>query len=226
MLARLRALALALAGAALALLALAAPAAAHDEIQSTSPKAGATLTTAPTSVVLTFGEDVVAVGTKVAVTTASGAVVSDGEATISGGTVTQPLQPLTENGTYTVAYRVVSADGHPVSDTFTFTLQSAAASTSSAAATSSDPSTATSAAGTATSAATATPAATTGAGTTVGADSTTASAPGADAGGSGAVWVAVLVAAVLAIGVAAWLLARRGPAGVDADDPRDGTGRG
>lgn len=221
MLSRVRLLLLALVAAALALLSVAGPAAAHDEIKSTSPKAGATVTTAPTSVVLTFGEDVVAVGTKVAVTTAGGVVVSDGDATVSGGTVTQPLQPLTENGTYTVAYRIVSADGHPVSDTFTFTLQAAAAA-SSASATAGAPSTSASAAGTATSM----PAATSPPASTAAAAPPAESSTSGESGSSGAVWVAVLVAAVLGIGVVAWLLARRGPAGIDADDPGSGAARG
>jgi copper resistance protein C len=41
--------------------------------------------------------------------------------------VTQDLQPGSPAGAYTVDWRVTSADGHPISGSFTFTAEAAAA---------------------------------------------------------------------------------------------------
>jgi methionine-rich copper-binding protein CopC len=109
-----------LAGAALAL--LATPAMAHSELTSANPPDGSTLTTAPTQVVLTFNENIIAIGDQVSVRDASGALVSDGNPTVVDSTVTQNLKPLAYNGTYAITYRIVSADGHPVERNLSFTL--------------------------------------------------------------------------------------------------------
>jgi hypothetical protein len=47
-----------------------------------------------------------------------------GDVTVNGGKVGVELSPLNE-GTYTVAYRVVSADGHPVSSEYQFEFTTA-----------------------------------------------------------------------------------------------------
>jgi hypothetical protein len=39
--------------------------------------------------------------------------------------VTAPVRELGPAGVYTIAYRIISADGHPVSGTLTFTLTTA-----------------------------------------------------------------------------------------------------
>jgi methionine-rich copper-binding protein CopC len=113
-------LAVVLAGAALAL--IAGPATAHSELISVSPADGSTITSAPTQVVLTFNENVIAIGDQVSVRDASGALVSDGNPTVVDSTVTQPLKTLTYNGSYSITYRIVSADGHPVESNLSFTL--------------------------------------------------------------------------------------------------------
>jgi methionine-rich copper-binding protein CopC len=109
-----------LAGAALAL--VAAPASAHSELSSASPPDGSTLTTVPTQIVLTFNENIIAIGNQVSVIDASGALMSDGNPTVVDSTVTQQLKPLIYNGAYSVTYRIVSADGHPVERNLSFTL--------------------------------------------------------------------------------------------------------
>ena len=112
-----------LAGATLAL--VATPAMAHSELTSASPSDGSTLTSAPTQVVLTFNENIIAIGNQVSVRDASGALVSDGNPTVVDSTVTQNLKPLTYNGVYAITYRIVSADGHPVERNLSFTLNAA-----------------------------------------------------------------------------------------------------
>lgn len=98
------------------------PAMAHDDLLGTTPADGSQLTAGPTEVVLTFSEDVQALGTAVLVRDESGQDVTSGGLTIDGAVVTQALGPITEQGTYTTSYRVVSADGHPVAGEMTFTV--------------------------------------------------------------------------------------------------------
>ena len=113
-------------GAGLVLALVAAPAYAHDALRSSNPGDGATLATAPSQVVLTFEEPPVELGTQVVVTGPDGPV-STGTPRIVGDDVVADVQPQAPAGRYTVTWRVTSDDGHPVSGTFAFTAQAAAA---------------------------------------------------------------------------------------------------
>ena len=59
----------------------------------------------------------------VVVTSTAGTQWQAGAPVVSAANVSQPLQPLTEAGEYVVAYRVVSADGHPVTGQVGFVLR-------------------------------------------------------------------------------------------------------
>jgi methionine-rich copper-binding protein CopC len=100
----------------------AAPAAAHDSLTGASPADGATVTTAPEQVVLTFSAQVKDLGLTVLVTSPDGRRVGEGPARVEGRDVVAPLVALTEPGRYTVAYRVVSSDGHPIQGRTAFVL--------------------------------------------------------------------------------------------------------
>jgi len=126
---RWRAMLASLAAAGLVLTA-AAPASAHDSLVSSSPADGQTVATMPDSIVLTMNEAAVAVGTRVVVSGPDGEV-QQGRPHLNENTVEQSLEPSAPAGRYTVTWRVTSADGHPVSGTFSFTASSAAAATSS-----------------------------------------------------------------------------------------------
>jgi len=95
---------------------------AHDELLDSIPAAGATLDTAPAQIELELSEDVQPLGTEVVVTADDGTTASDGPVGIDGTTVVQPLTADLPAGFYTVDWRVTSADGHPLSDRFTFTV--------------------------------------------------------------------------------------------------------
>lgn len=101
-------------------------AAAHAELISMTPDNGTQLAAPPEAVVLKYSEVVQFTGTQIVVTSPSGANVSAGPPDVLDNTVTQPLATLTEAGAYTIAARVVSADGHPVTATGTFTVTHAA----------------------------------------------------------------------------------------------------
>jgi len=113
-----------------ALVATSAPAAAHAELESADPADGSTVSTAPRSVTLTFGEELQSAGRALVVTGPDGARVDDGKAMASGVVLSVDLVPLSTPGRYTVTYRVVSADGHPVSGELSFTYQPGAAGSS------------------------------------------------------------------------------------------------
>jgi methionine-rich copper-binding protein CopC len=120
-------------------LAMAVSADAHAALTSISPADGAQLAQAPTQVVLTFDEAISTSFATVTVTNPDGASVSQGRAQVDGAVVTQALAAGLGAGRYTVAFRVVSDDGHPVSDRTTFTVLPSATATGSP----SDPATAT-----------------------------------------------------------------------------------
>lgn len=119
---------LVLVGAALTLVVGAGPAAAHNALVGSSPASGAQVGATPGEVVLTFDQPAVAMGTQLIVTGPSGPVQA-GPARLVDDTVTQPLAGGAPAGAYTVAWRVTSADGHPVTGTFTFTSTSAGSGT-------------------------------------------------------------------------------------------------
>ena len=99
---------------------VAAPASAHAILLSMTPADGSLMMTAPQAVVLTFDAPIQSLGDAVVVTDPEGASVTTGPPVILDATVTQRLASLTVPGRYSVAYRVVSADGHPVERELTF----------------------------------------------------------------------------------------------------------
>jgi copper resistance protein C len=101
---------------------------AHAALRSISPQDGATVTTVPEKVVLTFNEPI---GTSFATVSVAGPAgsVSRGKALVDGVTVTQVLADDLPNGRYTVSFHVVSEDGHPVSDRTTFSVAAVATAT-------------------------------------------------------------------------------------------------
>ncbi|QXE38468.1 copper resistance protein CopC [Streptomyces sp. GMY02] len=113
----------ALAGAVLGAAAvLAPPAHAHTALNSTDPADGSTLSVPPEQIALTFNEEMGGAYARVAVTGPDGRSVTSGSATAKGQTVRQALSATASAGRYTVAFRVVSTDGHPVTGSLTYTL--------------------------------------------------------------------------------------------------------
>lgn len=102
------------------------PAWAHNVLKSSNPADGEKVARTPSSVVLTFDEPAIALGTKLVVTGPEGPA-QIGTPRLVDKTVTQDLQPGAPAGAYTVDWRVTSADGHPISGSFTFTAEAAAA---------------------------------------------------------------------------------------------------
>ncbi|MFB7242554.1 hypothetical protein CW362_32135 [Streptomyces populi] len=106
-----------------ALLAGAAPASAHAALTGSNPTQGSVVDEAPAQVSLTFSEQVSLNGNSLQVLDPKGQRVDAGAASDLGGdTYGLKLRPGLPDGTYTVTYQVVSADSHPVSGAFTFSV--------------------------------------------------------------------------------------------------------
>jgi methionine-rich copper-binding protein CopC len=104
-------------------LAPAAAASAHDYLVSSDPAADATVTTALPTVSLTFDDIVLddgGHGALVQVTDAAGKHFETDCATVQARVVSVPVA-LGAPGAYRVTWQIVSADGHPVSNSIQFT---------------------------------------------------------------------------------------------------------
>ncbi|HEY6532274.1 MAG TPA: CopD family protein [Acidimicrobiales bacterium] len=102
--------------------ALAGVAAAHATILTTTPPDGGSVPSDPGVVTATFSEPVsVAVG-GLSVRDRDGTAVEQGATTVddAGTTASVALRPDLPDGTYVATYRVLSADGHPVSGAWIF----------------------------------------------------------------------------------------------------------
>jgi methionine-rich copper-binding protein CopC len=102
----------------------ATPAAAHNRLVRSDPSAGAMLTAGPAHIAFTFAEpvqestdyDAIAVTGPGATRWATRNVV------VYGDTISADVGALGPAGEYTVAYRIVSADGHPTGGQITVML--------------------------------------------------------------------------------------------------------
>ncbi len=112
---------LALVVAVLAALGTAGPASAHATLVSSDPAEGTVLQTAPSKITFTFDEPVQLVPDGLLAFDAAGKPV-DIDASARDVVVTGKLPDELTNGTYVVTWRVVSADGHPIAGSLTFSV--------------------------------------------------------------------------------------------------------
>ncbi|MFJ3724653.1 copper resistance CopC/CopD family protein [Streptomyces sp. NPDC090045] len=119
-------LALVLAALLATLFTAASPATAHAALTASDPKDGAVVATAPAQVTLSFSEQVAMGDDSIRVLDPQGRRVDTGELRdmCSGNTVRYgtALHTGLPDGTYTVAWQAVSADSHPISGAFTFSI--------------------------------------------------------------------------------------------------------
>ena len=99
-----------------------APASAHTVLVSSDPPADATLTAGPTRVTATFNEELQTAFAAMTVVGPDANLWSAGEPELRGAVAAVAVRPLGQAGTYTVNYRVTSADGHVVSGSWSFTV--------------------------------------------------------------------------------------------------------
>ena len=117
--------AIAFGAACLTVLALPASASAHAELVSTSPERGAQVDAAPERIAFRFSEPVEGGFGAVRVFDAEGERVDEGDLLRPGDdpkAVGVALRSALPEGSYTATFRVVSADSHPVSGGFVFSV--------------------------------------------------------------------------------------------------------
>ena len=103
----------------------AAVASAHATRVSTDPPENAELAQAPPKVSATFNEALQPQFAAMTVVGPDGNLWSTGDPQVDGAVISVGLRPLGPTGSYSINYRVTSADGHPVSGSWSFRLTAA-----------------------------------------------------------------------------------------------------
>jgi copper transport protein len=103
--------------------AFAGPAAAHATLISSDPRAGIVVAEVPQRITLTFDQPVRLGLGRIAVLDPDGTRVDDGQVRHPSGNerlAATDIRGHAHTGTFLVSWRVVSADGHPIQGSFTF----------------------------------------------------------------------------------------------------------
>ncbi len=101
----------------------AAPASAHAVLTRVSPEPDAVLEESPKEISLSFTETISIPAQGIRLFDPSASEVSGVTAVARGNTMTAQVPLLTADGSYTVAWKAVSADGHAVSGAYLFHLR-------------------------------------------------------------------------------------------------------
>ena len=105
---------------------------AHDVLEATNPANGSTVATVPDEIQMTYNNTPMAIGSEILIQDSSGTNWATGPVTIVDNHVTQAVKPGAPAGSYTVNWRIVSSDSHPIEGSFSFTATKAADSASTA----------------------------------------------------------------------------------------------
>jgi methionine-rich copper-binding protein CopC len=97
-------------------------ASAHATRIATDPVDNAEVSSSPAQVSATFSEKLQQQFAAMTVVGPDGNLWSTGDPQVSGAVISVGVRPLGPSGTYTVNYRVTSADGHVVSGAWSFRL--------------------------------------------------------------------------------------------------------
>lgn len=98
---------------------------AHATVIASNPADKSQIVTAPERVSVTFSEAMQEDFAALTVVGPDGNLWTRSSPTVEGSTISAELGELGPVGEYTIAFRVTSADGHPVAGTRTFTLTTA-----------------------------------------------------------------------------------------------------
>lgn len=96
-------------------------ASAHSGLESSNPADGSVITEAPAAITLTFNEGLLADANSMSINAADGTNVVSANVQPNGSSVELPWPADLPAGEYQAAFRVVSADGHPVTGAISFT---------------------------------------------------------------------------------------------------------
>lgn len=97
---------------------------AHSSLVSSTPAADAALDQVPSSIELVFNQDISESFATVVLTDSSGEQRQLPGVTVSGPTVRAPIESSSSMraGRHTIGYRVLSADGHPITGEIVFSV--------------------------------------------------------------------------------------------------------
>jgi len=102
----------------------ATPSLAHAQITSTAPSQNSVVSEVPTQVMVEFDGNLTQIDdltiNVLKVFNESGVQIDDGKTIVGGARLTVGISDRTGSGTFRVTYRVVSEDGHPITNEYTF----------------------------------------------------------------------------------------------------------
>ena len=100
------------------------PASAHTVLASADPVINSTVISLPSTVSLTFADELVALGdsNSISVTDENGNELTSGKPEVSGAVLSINLEASDATGVMKVEYRAVAADGHVIKGDYQFTV--------------------------------------------------------------------------------------------------------
>ena len=102
---------------------------AHDAVTGTSPADGSTVGSLPNEVQISLTNTPAVIGSEVQVLDASGTNWATGRVDVLDKVATQHVRTGAPAGSYTVKWRLVSSDAHPIEGEFSFTSTAASTAT-------------------------------------------------------------------------------------------------
>ncbi|MGO2541545.1 copper resistance CopC family protein [Specibacter sp. AOP5-B1-6] len=105
---------------------------AHDSITGTSPADGATVESVPEKIEISLSNTPAVIGSQVLVVDEAGTNWAAGDVDVLDKVATQRVRPGSPAGKYTVKWRLVSSDSHPIEGEFHFTATAASTGTAGA----------------------------------------------------------------------------------------------
>ncbi|MFD6859068.1 copper resistance protein CopC [Rhodococcus sp. NPDC060090] len=114
------------AAAAAVLLLGVTPAQAHSTLIGSIPAADAAVAGSPQEIELQFNQSINTAFATVTLTDGEGTQRGSSESIVDGDRVRLSIPESLAAGDYTVGYRVISADGHPITGSYAFTVTAAA----------------------------------------------------------------------------------------------------
>lgn len=106
---------------------------AHDAVTGTTPADGSTVASVPAKIEITMSNTPAVIGSEVLVLDSNGTDWATGSVDVLDTVATQNVRPGAPAGKFTVKWRLVSSDSHPVEGEFSFTASAAATATAGAA---------------------------------------------------------------------------------------------
>ena len=95
-------------------------ASAHSALESSNPTDGSVVTEAPAAITLTFNEPLLDDADSISLNSAEGTNITSAKVQPNGSSIELPWPADLPAGEYQAAFRVVSADGHPVTGAISF----------------------------------------------------------------------------------------------------------